>query len=138
MRKFSFFVLSMFSMTQISSQEMLGLADISVATDVSVNSIDGFILKQDLPVLDSFFREILFFECFAYTLFGDKPVSVCEYDLENTELFCHTSKGYKIWKKYAALLPLSNFLFLFYENSKKNFCELTLINKKAFQDIFDL
>lgn len=122
MRKFFFFVLSMFSVLQISSQE----------------KADGFILEQDRPVLDSFFREILFFEGFAYTLFGDKPVSICDYNLKNTALFCHTPEGYKIWKKYAALLPSSNFLFLFYENSEKNSCELTLINKKAFRDIFDL
>lgn len=88
--------------------------------------------QTDRQPLNAFFRNLLFSRGFAYTLFGDKPISVAEFDLEADQLFSVPSDGYWMWKKYASLFPSDRYVFLFYED--KN-CEITLINKKAFYQI---
>lgn len=94
------------------------------------------IAEEDRVVLEAFFRDLLFSEGFAFTLFGDKPISVNEYDTDNSELFSKSAAGYQTWSKYAQLLPESNYLFLFYENQMKGFFEITLINKRAVRKVF--
>lgn len=91
----------------------------------------------DQKVLEEFFRKLLFFNGFAYTLFGDKPVSTECFDLKenNAELFRISSLGYRTWKKYVHLFPKNRYLFLFYENTDEDVCEITLINKKSFHEI---
>ncbi|MBS0653581.1 MAG: hypothetical protein JSR39_08695 [Verrucomicrobia bacterium] len=96
------------------------------------------IAEEDRAVLEAFFRDLLFSEGFAFTLFGDKPISVNEYDTDNSELFSKSSAGYRTWSKYAPVLPESNYLFLFYENQMKGFFEITLINKRAVRKVFAL
>ena len=96
--------------------------------------------SADLKVLEGFFRELLFFQGFAYTLFGDKPVSTECFDLDNPEkpdMFATSCKGYKTWGKYAHLFPQEHYVFLFYEDADEYQCEMTLINKKAFLQIVD-
>jgi hypothetical protein len=89
---------------------------------------------EERTILEKFFRKLLFSQGFAYTLFADKPISVDDFDFEESrELFHVSSKGYHLWKKYAHRFPSKNYIFLFYEN--KNECEITLINKPAFRRI---
>src|ERR1700690_3914855 len=62
----------------------------------------------DREIIEKFFRTLLFYHPFAYTLFGDKPVSTMLFDLKNDQkpqLFYVSSKGYETWKKYAHLFP---------------------------------
>jgi hypothetical protein len=98
------------------------------------------ISSEDRKTLEDFFRNLLFLQGFAYTLFGDKPISVECFDLNNAEkpeLFRTSSCGYKTWEKYVHLFPQRSYVFLFYEDADKDLCEITLINKKAFRQIFD-
>lgn len=92
----------------------------------------------DRRILDDFFRNLLFHYEFAYTLFGDKPISTETFDYDDNEkpdLFRSSSIGYKTWQKYVHLFSMSNYIFLFYEDSINKVHEITLINKKAFKDI---
>lgn len=94
--------------------------------------------REDLPILDRFFRELLFQKGFAYTLFGDKPISLDCFDLENLDKpdpFATSSEGYRTWEKYAHLFQGPHYLFLFYEDPAEALCELTLVNKRAFHQI---
>lgn len=103
-----------------------------------IKEIIQTIPSADLKILEDFFRELLFCHGFAYTLYGDKPMSVESFDLGDagkSELFCTSSDGFKIWKKYAHLFPSKNHIFLFYEDKEKDSCEISLINKHAFQQI---
>ncbi len=94
--------------------------------------------SEDLEVLDDFFRDLLFFHPFGYTLFGDKPISFECYDFENLkkpDVFATSCRGYKTWEKYAHLFPNDHYIFLFYEDTIDEIYELTVINKKAFLEI---
>src|SRR5690242_4752348 len=89
-----------------------------------------FASKNEIPLsdrqpLNAFFRNLLFSRGFAYTLFGDKPISIAEYDFE--------ADPYWTGKKYASFFPSDCYVFLFDENSR--YCEITLINRKAFYQI---
>ncbi len=98
---------------------------------------------KDRERVEKLFRGLLFFHEFAYTLFGDKPVSVDWFDREQEqttelqELFRIRPDGYRAWEKYAHLFPSKNYLFLFCEDVKADCYELTLINKEAFRQIVD-
>ena len=95
---------------------------------------------EDHEKIEKFFRKLLFHHPFAYTLFGDKPVSIECFNLDKEQkpqLVGTSSEGYETWKKYIHLFPSSNYLFLFYENINEKFCEITLINKNAFRQIVD-
>jgi hypothetical protein len=90
---------------------------------------------EELTVLEEFFRELLFAHGFAYTLFGDKPISIENYDRDHPEkpdVFATSCKGYKVWEKYAPLFPQRHYIFLFYEDPISDTYEITLINKQAF------
>lgn len=95
----------------------------------------SIIAEKDRPVLDVFFRDLLLNEGFAFTLFGEKPMSVNEYDQDNFELFCKISQGYQVWKRYAARLSNSNYIFVFYENTNQKLLEIMLINKRAVRKV---
>lgn len=95
---------------------------------------------KDRERIEKLFRDHLFFYEFAYTLFGDKPVSSGCFDRkheETPELFCIQPDGYLAWEKYAHLFPSKNYLFLFFEDMEADCYELTLINKQAFRRIVD-
>jgi hypothetical protein len=96
--------------------------------------------SEDLEVLEEFFRDLLFLQGFAYTLFGDKPVSIENYDRDNPQkpdVFATSCKGYTAWKKYAHLFPQEHYIFVFHEPADKDTYEMTLINKKAFLQMVD-
>lgn len=95
------------------------------------------ISQQDREILKDFFHKLLFYQGFAYTLFGDKPISIEIFDLEekHKELFSISSEGYKAWKKYAHLFSSPNYIFIFDEDLEKDRCEITLINTKAFHQV---
>lgn len=93
---------------------------------------------EELQVLEKFFHNLLFEREFAYTLFGDKPISSEYYDREDPskpELFLNSAEGYKMCEKYAHLFLEQGHIFLFYEDHKENIYEITLINKKAFHQV---
>jgi hypothetical protein len=93
---------------------------------------------EDREVLEHFFRNLLFYQGFAYTLFGDKPISIEVFDLDNPKkpsLFRYSCQGCKTWEKYVPFLPKNNFIFLFCEYPEHDFCEISLINKRAFYQV---
>ena len=95
---------------------------------------------EDRDILERFFRDLLFFHEFAYTLFGDKPVSVEWFDSDNPRrpgIFRTSSQGYRTFEKYAHLFPSQHYLILCCEDLEEDLCEFTLINKKAFQQTFE-
>ena len=96
---------------------------------------------EDRKVLEDFFRNLLFLQGFAYTLFGDKPISVEYFDRESPkkpELFRTSCCGYRTWEKYAHLFPQQDYVFLFNENIDEEVCEMTLINKRALRQIVEM
>jgi hypothetical protein len=102
------------------------------------DEIEKNILKEDVKILEIFFQDLLFQRGFAYTLFGNKPISIEYYDREDPnkpELFLSSAEGYKTWEKYAGLFPSREHIFLFYEDDQENLYEITLINKKAFHQV---
>jgi hypothetical protein len=109
-----------------------------VIKDPIAKAMDSIPL-QDRKILEEFFRKLLFSQGFAFALFGDKPISVEYFDLEEKkkELFSTSPEGYKTWKKYVHLFPSRNYLFIFHEDLDKDECEITLINKKAFHQAMD-
>ncbi len=86
---------------------------------------------QDREVLTLFF-ETLLYDNFAYTLFGEKPVSSEDYHIEGDRFrkSSSLSQGKKIWEKYAHLFQGERFLFTF--ETAGDFTIIYLINKKAF------
>jgi hypothetical protein len=102
---------------------------------VAARKIIQSIPADDLESLETFFRNILFYQNLAYTLFGDKPISIECFDLENEkkpDVFRTSCSGYRIWERYAYLFPQEHYIFLFYEDVHQDICEITLINKRAF------
>jgi hypothetical protein len=77
---------------------------------------------------------------FAYTLFGDKPISCdCSFHDRFDGLFQGSKEQFRIWEKYLSLFPSNNYIFLFYEHdaSEKYKYEITFINKKALKITFE-
>ena len=96
------------------------------------------ISREDVKVLEFFFQNLLFQRGFAYTLFGNKPMSTEYYDREDPnkpQLLLSSAEGYKMWEKYAHLFPSREHIFLFYEDIQENIYEITLINKRAFHQV---
>ncbi len=101
------------------------------------------ISKEDRENISSLFAFLIKQDHFAYTLFGDKPLSlsshfvltpwenIIEHINSSDELFW---KKWKIWKKYEHLFPLNNYLLLKEESRNNNYqmIYLILINKEEF------
>lgn len=95
-------------------------------------SIEG---KEDLNRL---FHELFNVDGFAYTLFGDKPVSFASFfDLtpwENTielgECCGVMLKKWELWKKYQNNFKINNYLLI--QEQRNGIQEIIFINKKAF------
>lgn len=73
--------------------------------------------------LECFFKELVFEDGFAYTLFFDKPVCLSGYLNQPSKLIkapnsLNFAKGWRFWKKYENLFPHPNFIFI--EESLKN------------------
>lgn len=91
--------------------------------------------KEDRLRIEKLFSNLIWDETFAYVLFGNKPMSVCDqnkiyspsgiergpdptYELESL---------WRTWEKYAHLFPISEFVFLTEGND--NYFEVCLLNK---------
>lgn len=101
--------------------------------------------EQDRKDLDAFFQLLSRHECFSYTLFGNKPISIACYpsqasssDLYHPKNFLILEKGWEVWQSYASLFPSDEFVLKRYKNNDEGLIEIYLINKKhALQVISD-
>lgn len=95
---------------------------------------------DELEQLKGLFKHLFINHGFAYTLFGDKPISCdCSFHEHFDGLFQGSKEQFRIWEKYSSLFPSNNYIFLFCENdlSEKNKYEITFINKKVFKINFE-
>lgn len=79
--------------------------------------------------------ETLLAQNFAYTLFGDKPVSgdgYCALEGDRSWKEAILKAGKKVWQKYCHLFPAEKFVLQF--QPRDTFEDVFLINKKAFLD----
>jgi len=111
---------------------------------------EDIIEDQDLKYFNDFVTDHFFCDNFAYTLFGDKPVSLGGHFLELPEanrIFLDFPsiywKRWEVWKKYAEHFLMKNYL-LFEQDAGENRKFIFFINKQAFvlcvkrhQAIFD-
>lgn len=96
--------------------------------------------KEQITLL---FNDLFLTDNFAYTLFGDKPVSLSGDFIitpwSNTIIGMRQGgcfwKKWNIWKKYRKNLKIKNFLFLeeLYSASNGEICWILFINKKSFE-----
>lgn len=108
----------------------------------SVSAILKEIPKEDRESINHLFSFFIKEDHFAYTLFGDKPISLSAHFIitpwenivervnDQDEIFW---KNWNVWKKYQHLFSLKDFI-LINEPSKnnKNISNVILINKKEF------
>lgn len=94
---------------------------------------------DELEQLKALFNYLFLHHVFAYTLFGDKPMSYDATFCESDGLFQLSKYQFSLWKKYAPLFPSKNYFFLFFESDqdRNNKFEITLINIKAFSEVFE-
>ncbi len=100
---------------------------------------------EDRRSIDSFFRIFLLKESGAYTLFGDKPVSLDAYfDASPDEVISPKNKaclenkrlrhGWETWLKYQSQFPSDRYV-LKATRLDQNRTEIVLINKQAFLNV---
>lgn len=100
------------------------------------------IALSDRQDLEMFFKTLIY-ECqFGYTLFGDKPVSIEGYFIQEPSthfaIWARTPRMslhhlWTIWKKHEPKLHINNYILLNEPNPKSENCRtITLINKQAF------
>jgi hypothetical protein len=109
----------------------------SYSTNTFLKNIDC-ISTEDRVCIENFFRYIVYETPAAFTLFGDKPISIIEIDVwTNPYYFTDSAVSYELrrnfskWKKYAHLFPSKKYVFV--ENDifdRSRFCIL-LINQEA-------
>lgn len=113
---------------------------------------ETIIEEQDFKYFNDFIKHHFYRDNFAYTLFGDKPLSLGAFALVEpvsviNPLFLHFNsislKRWETWKKYAKYFPMRNYL-LFEQDGGDNRKFIFFINKLAFvscvknhQAIFD-
>jgi hypothetical protein len=127
---------------QMSLQECEENKDLQIflsAVHASVREKMLSIPAEELEQLKALFNYLFLQHGFAYTLFGDKPMS---YDIilcESEGLFQASKHQFSLWKKFADLFPSKNYFFLFCgsDQERNNKFEITLINKKAFNEVFE-
>jgi hypothetical protein len=97
--------------------------------------------KEDLAELDGLFSYFIKQNQFAYTLFGDKPISLSsQFSLTPWENIIekindkHTLfwKKWKIWKKYEHFFPSKNYLLTIEPSKFPHVYDIILINKIEF------
>lgn len=99
---------------------------------------------EDRSTLSSFFTSLID-DQFAYTLFGDKPVSLAarfmltpwENTIEGIQCSGAFWKKWKVWEQYKHLFHLKNFLIIKEPSKSKNFkiLNILIINKIEFVNI---
>lgn len=79
----------------------------SIFAGVDVKSTLEKIPARDRIVLDEFFQTLMRDHTFAYTLFGNKPVSVADYAKFEDKDYAQLSfeRGWEAWQQYAYLFP---------------------------------
>lgn len=103
--------------------------------------------------LEVFFRNLFYYDLFAYTLYGDKPMSISDYSLmdpsqqellkilpldqcceeimlEYSEPAKYLQQRWQLWKKYSHHLKIEKYVLI--EKSILSRPRLLLINKDAF------
>jgi len=118
---------------------IVSIAVVLLSCSFSVQERLRTIPLNDLRDITVLFRTLYFRNGFAYTCFGDKAISYHCFNLnEKADRLDHVSPiPLNIWKKYAHLFPMHDFVFLFSDNEEEHLSEVTLINKQAFKKIFD-
>ena len=109
--------------------------------------------SREIKYLKYAINHSLSYSPFAYTLFGEKPMSFDGY-LESTFIEStyknqknkraalkehrKLQKGWEVWEKYSHLFPSKNYILKKHENpSMSLFVDIILINKKAFVEIVE-
>lgn len=91
--------------------------------------------EEDRARIEKLLSYLVWEETFAYVLFGNKPMAVCDQDKIRSPYYLEIdpSPSYELeslwetWKKYAHLFPMSEFIFLTEGNDK--YFEVYLLNK---------
>jgi len=91
--------------------------------------------ERDIKDLDSFFQLLCREYDFAYTLFGEKPMSMAYYSshlssfsVYHPAVFLTLEKGWDLWKNYSTLFPSKEFVLK--KCKDKDTLAIFLINKK--------
>ncbi len=94
--------------------------------------------EKDLKTLDSFFQILCREYDFAYTLFGNKPMSMACYSssLGSTAIYhpaeyLNLEKGWELWENYKTLFPSKQFVF---KKCTDNISAIFLLNKQLVLD----
>lgn len=129
----------------------LSASDYSHTIEI-INSIP----KNDREEIKSLFKDLFKTHTFAYSLYGDKPMTYCDVSLEESHLLkvledfpldqsCKEilevysepnrliKERWKIWKKYSDRFEIKKFLLIEKTIGKKR--RIFLINKEAFKKI---
>lgn len=128
---------------------LLSICLLSAGFATEKTSCASFDMKSidevDKQILDDFFRCLFFESEFAYTLFGDKPLTLITPNLQCifflvTDSSCRyrMSKivlGWKVWKKYQSSFPFRNFYFDCCDDLDGYCCKFVLINRKKCLEI---
>jgi hypothetical protein len=91
--------------------------------------------EGDRARIEKLLSYLVWDETFAYVLFGNKPMSVCNQDKIRSPYYLEIDPSpvyeleslWETWKKYAHLFPMNEFLFLTEGNEK--YFEVYLLNK---------
>jgi len=96
--------------------------------------------------LEYLFRWLVLKDHFAFSIFGDKPLSVSDfYTFDNSKCFhshdlgnhnLYLRNGCKIWEKYKNCFPMKNHLILVEPEVDCN-VGITVVNKKYFLNMFN-
>lgn len=115
------------------SSEPLDVADDQSFVCSSLSKIP----EEKRNILSILFSHFVFDKCFAYTLFGSKPMSTTAvYKPSRASVLilyqnysnCYLDSLWNTWEKYKEIFPMNNFVFLTQE--KGDFFEIYFINKK--------
>jgi len=101
--------------------------------------------QEDLNKLDRFFRNLVLFNHFGYTLFGDKPISLKGYFLKvpvgnvlmGQNPVDETIDLLQVWKKYSSWFPSERFLLFDEPQNNQQMRKIVLINKNYFIEKVD-
>ncbi len=110
----------------------------------SIEEILRIMPNKDKKRLEYFFRNAIDWDAMGYVLFGNKPMAYLEgfqkklSPFKSIPSFCYAlsprriqaENGFKTWKKYETLFPMTRFIFL-YEETDSDVMGL-FINKDAF------
>jgi hypothetical protein len=91
--------------------------------------------EEDRVRIEKLFSFLIWDETFAYVLFGNKPMSVCDQDKIRSPYYLEIDPSpvyeleslWNTWQKYAYLFPMNEFIFLTEGNDK--YFQIYLLNK---------